>query len=138
MRTEITEEIIRTTSYITNDGKVFDKEWLAKAHERELCRKVLRESPDVIIKENAIAPYENYTNEDENHYVWCKALNENGLALLNDAFRDPYANPPEVGEWVCFEDSDLEVYLYTLEGSIRNFEILGKSLGFKVSIEWED
>lgn len=122
------------TVYITDDGQTFNDRHVAKKHEQEFYTEELRKSPDVIIKENGLFPYESWMDEDENTYIWCKALNQKGLDLLNKAYCDPYALSPKVGQWVCFEISGEDIYMYTLEATLESFKKLAESLGFNISV----
>ena len=142
MRTETTKTTetvtVTETVYITEDGQTFKNHWEAKQHEEEFLEQQLKTSSDIIFRDNQLIPYDEWMDTDDKSYVWCKPLNETGAELLNKVWSDPYGTDAEPGKWLCYEFSDDEIYTYTLEDTIRNFEILGKSLGFKVSIEWED
>ena len=121
--------------YICEDGKMFKNYRLAQEYEREIMSAKLKVTSDVIVKENGYFPYAGWMDEDNNQYIWCKALNENGLELLNKTYLDPYSSSPEVGEWVCFEISDDETYMHYLSSTINGFKGLLNSHGYEVTIK---
>lgn len=139
----ITEEITVTKSgtvYVTDDGKRFDNKYEATLHERNIYVKSLKESPDVIIKDNGLYPFEEFTNPDNKDYIWYKPLTQKGVDLLNKAYDVIYGDVPEVGKWICYEvpDYDDEVYSYSLDETIARFSELLNSLGVVVNIEYKE
>lgn len=142
MRTETTKTTetvtITETVYITEDGKTFKYDWEAEEHEKELLEQQIKTSPDVIFKDNGCFPYEPWMDEDESSFYWVKPLNEKGIELVRKVYPADEYYPFEVNRWTSIEVADNDIYYRPLENTIYNLECLGKSLGFKVSIEWED
>lgn len=127
MRTEIRTTMIPDSRevYIADDSTEFSRYIECVNYERDVYRKQIEESKDVIECKKLLdcPPFDGRDYSTENTYRWFKPLNENGIELLNKAFPAEWETNDlsncDIGEWHCveYDPDEHECYWYALSES---------------------
>lgn len=133
--------------YVTSDSKEFEKDYDAKAHERKLAIKSIQTRKDLVFWEGYIPYGENFDNDNYN-YCWYKVETPEALEAISEAYTLYHKNYPNyinfkhdlklelINKWFCVEeDSETEIYLYTLDNTIKEFTEFISKLGYEIEIK---
>ena len=128
--------------YVSTDGEEFYSEHACMQHERNLHREELAEKLKNI-EENVDVrdwtPLDGCEYTEYHDYKWFKPKNIEEVNVLNEYFDIHYRpiNETMIGQWVCLEITDDEVYVTSLESSLRHIPAFLEKFGYKVTIKRE-
>lgn len=122
------------TRYVAFDGKEFEQMRDCENYESDLIDKRIAESTDIAENEEAkgCMPFGGREYSENHEFRWLKPLNEKGVKLLNELFCSRLFHQfdnKDIGEWICLEISDDDVYLSSLSANLEYSEAMKKKFG---------
>ena len=128
--------------YVSTDGEEFYSEHACIAHERKLRREELAEKLKNIEENVDVrdwSPLDGCEYAEYHDYIWFKPKNIEEANVLNEYFDIQYHPIDEkmIGQWICLEIAEGEVYVISLESSLRQIPVFLEKFGYKVTIERE-